>query len=137
MCASVCMWCCPSVLHSRFYKCKLNWAKTKNNTLHAPFYNYFELVKFSSGNVQLGHLLRRTKTQLWHHSGKPLWRHSLHIYHNMFMLLFSITLVRKVNKWLDRMFVFLAKTTLWAFFFNEPDIFYMSNHWYCCTKLET
>ncbi len=33
---------------------------------------------------------------------------SLHVYHNMFMLLFSITLVRKVNKWLDPMFVFIG-----------------------------
>ncbi len=39
-----------------YYKCKLNQTRTKktnkkNNPLHAPFYNCFKLVKFSSGNM--------------------------------------------------------------------------------------
>ncbi len=52
--------------------------------------------------------MRQRKTQLWCHNGNPLWHHSLHVYHNMFMLLFRITLVGKVNKWLDPMFVFIG-----------------------------
>ncbi len=96
--------------------------------LHAPFYKCLELVKFSSEYVWLGHLLRWTKTELWRHSGNPVWRHWLHVYHNMFILLFSITLV---NKWLDLMFVTIgglrgqmSPYQLYARWFNHSWIFW-------------
>ncbi len=49
-------------VYNSAYKCKLNRARIKRNPLLAPYYNCFELVKFSSGC-----LLRWMKTQLWHH----------------------------------------------------------------------